>query len=371
MSLFKRNSKIDETERRRLWDGLAEFLRLNFRPDSPNSVGAAPVSADACKVGSLEAQESAIRKAAAAMLGNRAEEAQAYLANSAMPANQPGFPVASSTAMMMANAVPAGGAGDAGRWDMDEAEAAEEIVEAEAAETVAEATEAAADVEIESPAGMPELDALDFPADEEEELPESLTAGSMTAVEDAKQSFPVSAETLEYREKRPLFGSRRKTARKSDACFDAASVTGAGMMNDAVIPAMKEAAGKPVAKKRSLGDVVKQVGETWQQSLLRMIDERGFTDTEVYKRAGLDRKLFSKIRCNEAYQPKKPTAVALALALQLSLDEMKDMLARAGYAFSPSSRFDLIVEYFIENEVYDVDTINIALYEYGQQLLGA
>ena len=128
---------------------------------------------------------------------------------------------------------------------------------------------------------------------------------------------------------------------------------------------------KEAAKKRSLTDVVSQVGETWQQSLLRKIDEKGFSDAEVYKRAGLDRKLFSKIRCNEAYQPKKSTAVAFALALQLSLDETRDMLSRAGYALSPSSRFDLIVEYFIENDVFDIDTINEALYDHGEALLGA
>ncbi|MBP5463354.1 MAG: RNase III inhibitor, partial [Lachnospiraceae bacterium] len=87
--------------------------------------------------------------------------------------------------------------------------------------------------------------------------------------------------------------------------------------------------------------------------------------------AVIDSKLFSKIRCNEAYKPNNSTALAFALALLLSLDETRDMLSRAGYALSPSSRFYLIVEYFIENDVFDIDTINEALYDHGEALLGA
>lgn len=125
-----------------------------------------------------------------------------------------------------------------------------------------------------------------------------------------------------------------------------------------------------IPKKRRLEDVVAEVGESFQQSLFRRIDEKGYTDTEVYKRANLSRKLFSKIRSNPSYQPKKNTAVALALALRLSLDETKDFLARAGYAFSPGSVFDLIVSYFIEQGVYDIYTINLTLFEYEQPILG-
>ena len=120
----------------------------------------------------------------------------------------------------------------------------------------------------------------------------------------------------------------------------------------------------------SLDERVSHIADTWQESLFHFIDERGYTDTEIYKRANVDRKLFSKIRGNTAYQPKKITAVAFALALKLNIDETKDFLGRAGYALSPSSVFDLIIEYFIEHEIYDTYTINLALFEHEQPLLG-
>ena len=146
------------------------------------------------------------------------------------------------------------------------------------------------------------------------------------------------------------------------------------MRNAMEIPAPAEAAAAmraaPEPKKRSLDDVMKNLTETWSESLLRRIDEKGYTDVEVYKRANVDRKLFSKIRTDKYYQPKKSTALAFVLALKLNIDEAKDFLGRAGYAFSPSSKTDLIVQYFIENEVYEIMTINLALYEHDEPLLG-
>ncbi len=133
----------------------------------------------------------------------------------------------------------------------------------------------------------------------------------------------------------------------------------------------RPAAGSAPRPKKTLDEAVSHLADTWQESLFYWIDAKGFSETDVYKRANVDRKLFSKIRSNAHYQPKKNTAVAFALALQLNLDETKDLLARAGYALSPSSRFDLIIEYFIENGVYDAYTINLALFEHDEPLLGA
>ena len=130
----------------------------------------------------------------------------------------------------------------------------------------------------------------------------------------------------------------------------------------------KDLPGRP---RRSLQDVMSQVGESFQECLLRLIDERGFTDAQVYKRANIDRKLFSKIRCNPDYTPRRKTIISLAVALELNIDEMTDLLLKAGIALSPGSKFDLIIRYCVENQIYDSMTINAILFDYDQPLLGA
>ena len=126
----------------------------------------------------------------------------------------------------------------------------------------------------------------------------------------------------------------------------------------------------PMPAAPSLPDFLKQADEGFTETLLKLIDKTGRKDSEIYKKANLSKQHFSKIRNNPDYKPTKQTAIALALALELDLEATKDLIGRAGYALSNSSKFDLIIRYFIEQKNYNVVEINIALYEFDQSLLG-
>lgn len=178
-------------------------------------------------------------------------------------------------------------------------------------------------------------------------------------------SHPRGSQSPRRRSPDNLYGSLKAMASERDmeVCQIQENISAPLMYPDAT--------SKTGAKRRSLADVVTQLEETFSECLIRHIDEKGLTDVAVYKRANVDRRLFSKIRSDKAHTPKKATALAFAIALHLSLDETRDLLRKAGYALSNSSRFDIIVAFCIEEGVPDIDTVNEILFQFEEPLLGA
>lgn len=162
---------------------------------------------------------------------------------------------------------------------------------------------------------------------------------------------------------------RIRRRRKAEICESRALMSEAPVMD--AMEELTTCGAAPKAKATSLVDMLKQADAGFTETLLNLIDKTGKKDSEIYKKANISKQHFSKIRNNPNYKPTKPTAIALALALELSLDDTKDLIGRAGYALTNSSKFDLIIRYFIEQGNYNVVEINIALYEFDQALLGS
>lgn len=137
-------------------------------------------------------------------------------------------------------------------------------------------------------------------------------------------------------------------------------------MAEAAVPA-----GMPRVKDKSLEDLVGNLDESFSATLLRLIDATGQKDADIYHRANIDRRLFSKIRSNEGYMPSKPTVLAFAIALELNMEQTSDLLKRAGFALSHSRKFDVIVEFFIKSRNYDIYLINEVLFSHDQPVLGS
>lgn len=132
---------------------------------------------------------------------------------------------------------------------------------------------------------------------------------------------------------------------------------------------LRESSYEITSKIPNLDGMLNNLDKGFSETLLYLIDRTGKKDSEIYKKANVDRKLFSKIRNNADYRPSKTTALAFAIALELSMDETDDLLARAGIALSQSNKFDVIVRYFIENKKYDIFELNSVLFEFDQPLI--
>ncbi len=121
----------------------------------------------------------------------------------------------------------------------------------------------------------------------------------------------------------------------------------------------------------SLDDILENMDISFSKTVLNLIDEKGYKDSDVYKRANLDRRLFSKLRSSDDYQPSKSTAIALAFALRLSVPQTDDLLLKAGYSLSKSNTADIIVQYCLNNEIYNIHDVNALLFRYDQKQLGS
>lgn len=161
---------------------------------------------------------------------------------------------------------------------------------------------------------------------------------------------------------------RRAMERRMNARYQQSKMSG---QEDFCASALAPSVAEAISSEVDLAELLDETDAGFSETLLKLIDKTGKKDSEIYKKANVDRKHFSKIRNNKNYKPSKPTALAFAVALELDLEETKDLIARAGFALSHSSKFDIIVEFFIKKKNYNIHEINMALFDFDQSLLGA
>lgn len=200
-----------------------------------------------------------------------------------------------------------------------------------------------------------------------EEFNEGIQDESCAKEDEDSSVAPLDSFRSAEKSSKPRFfgGSKKSAARESipaDMPMSAQSMMGA---------AAAQTSFGSAAQARKLEDVIGDLDKSFMEMVYEFADRKGITDPELQKKAGIDRKAYSKLKCGTSKNPSKSTALSLAIALELSLDDTKDLLSRAGLALSPCSRQDLIVRYFIEKEIYDMFVINYTLDEYGEQPLGA
>lgn len=184
--------------------------------------------------------------------------------------------------------------------------------------------------------------------------------------EPVKDDIKVDKEMLSIFDKITKLRKKRAIERKTQEEKKQESISEEFDISTMQKTKIKKEMSSDMSVNRNIDDLMNQLEETFSQRLLRMIDERGMTDAEAYTKAYVDRRHFSKIRKDVNYIPNKKTVLAFTIALELSLDEAKDLLASAGFALSRSSKMDIIVAYFLQNKIYDMFEINDVLDAYGQ-----